>query len=208
MMLGGVRHHDAADQELVPRRDQEAVRADRAGQGLHERQVLYGHVFRNAMLIVIAGFPGAFVARVLLRLAADRDDLLARRPRPARLRERAQPRLSGGVRHALHLRADRPRREPDLRPHLHLDRSAHRFRDAGGLRWTPASRKTHRPRADHAGRRPIRRRGCGGSRCRRSIAGAGRTSSATGAATGRCGSSWCCSSSRCSPSSSPTTSRS
>jgi microcin C transport system permease protein len=23
--------------------------------------VLYGHVFRNAMLIVIAGFPGAFV---------------------------------------------------------------------------------------------------------------------------------------------------
>ena len=30
-----LRHHDAADQELVPRRDQEAVRADRAGQGLH-----------------------------------------------------------------------------------------------------------------------------------------------------------------------------
>ena len=24
--------------------------------------MLYGHVFRNAMLIVIAGFPGAFVA--------------------------------------------------------------------------------------------------------------------------------------------------
>jgi microcin C transport system permease protein len=30
-------------------------------KGLSERQVLYGHVFRNAMLIVIAGFPGAFV---------------------------------------------------------------------------------------------------------------------------------------------------
>ena len=30
-------------------------------KGLAERQVLYGHVFRNAMLIVIAGFPGAFV---------------------------------------------------------------------------------------------------------------------------------------------------
>ncbi|MDE3176239.1 MAG: microcin C ABC transporter permease YejB [Pseudomonadota bacterium] len=30
-------------------------------KGLTERQVLYGHVFRNAMLIVIAGFPGAFV---------------------------------------------------------------------------------------------------------------------------------------------------
>src|SRR5215510_8799963 len=30
-------------------------------KGLAERQVLYGHVFRNAMLIVIAGFAGAFV---------------------------------------------------------------------------------------------------------------------------------------------------
>lgn len=30
-------------------------------KGLTERQVLYGHVFRNAMLIVISGFPGAFV---------------------------------------------------------------------------------------------------------------------------------------------------
>jgi len=30
-------------------------------KGLGEQQVLYGHVFRNAMLIVIAGFPGAFI---------------------------------------------------------------------------------------------------------------------------------------------------
>jgi microcin C transport system permease protein len=30
-------------------------------KGLSERQVLYRHVFRNAMLIVVAGFPGAFV---------------------------------------------------------------------------------------------------------------------------------------------------
>jgi len=30
-------------------------------KGCSERQVLYGHVFRNAMLIVIAGFPGAFI---------------------------------------------------------------------------------------------------------------------------------------------------
>jgi microcin C transport system permease protein len=30
-------------------------------KGLGQRQVLYGHVFRNAMLIVIAGFPGAFI---------------------------------------------------------------------------------------------------------------------------------------------------
>ncbi|MBX4929444.1 microcin C ABC transporter permease YejB [Rhizobium binae] len=31
-------------------------------KGLNERQVLYGHVFRNAMLIIIAGFPGAFIS--------------------------------------------------------------------------------------------------------------------------------------------------
>ncbi len=31
-------------------------------KGLTERQVLYKHVFRNAMLIVIAGFPAAFIS--------------------------------------------------------------------------------------------------------------------------------------------------
>ena len=30
-------------------------------KGCTEHQVLYGHVFRNAMLLVIAGFPGAFI---------------------------------------------------------------------------------------------------------------------------------------------------
>jgi len=31
-------------------------------KGLSEKQVLYRHVFRNAMLIIIAGFPAAFVS--------------------------------------------------------------------------------------------------------------------------------------------------
>jgi microcin C transport system permease protein len=31
-------------------------------KGLTENRVLYGHVFRNAMLLVISGFPGAFLA--------------------------------------------------------------------------------------------------------------------------------------------------
>jgi microcin C transport system permease protein len=31
-------------------------------KGLSENRVLYGHVFRNAMLLVISGFPGAFLA--------------------------------------------------------------------------------------------------------------------------------------------------
>jgi len=30
-------------------------------KGLMENKVLYGHIFRNAMLIVVAGFPGAFL---------------------------------------------------------------------------------------------------------------------------------------------------
>ncbi len=30
-------------------------------KGLSERRVLYGHVFRNAMLLVVAGFPGALI---------------------------------------------------------------------------------------------------------------------------------------------------
>ena len=31
-------------------------------KGLSEREVLYGHIFRNAMLLIIAGFPGAFIS--------------------------------------------------------------------------------------------------------------------------------------------------
>lgn len=31
-------------------------------KGLTDRRVLYGHVFRNAMLLIIAGFPGAFIS--------------------------------------------------------------------------------------------------------------------------------------------------
>lgn len=30
-------------------------------KGLNQRRVLYGHVFRNAMLLVVAGFPSAFI---------------------------------------------------------------------------------------------------------------------------------------------------
>ena len=49
-------------------------------KGLTERRVLYGHVFRNAMLIVIAGFPGAFIsilftASVLIEIIFSLDGL-------------------------------------------------------------------------------------------------------------------------------------
>ena len=41
--------------------NQQYVQTARA-KGLSEFRVLYGHVFRNAMLIVIAGFPSAFIS--------------------------------------------------------------------------------------------------------------------------------------------------
>ncbi|HAU29470.1 MAG TPA: microcin ABC transporter permease [Rhodospirillaceae bacterium] len=49
-------------------------------KGLSERQVLYGHVFRNAMLIVIAGFPQAllhilFTGSVLIEVIFSLDGL-------------------------------------------------------------------------------------------------------------------------------------
>jgi microcin C transport system permease protein len=49
-------------------------------KGLSEGRVLYGHVFRNAMLIVIAGFPGAligmlFTASVLIEVIFSLDGL-------------------------------------------------------------------------------------------------------------------------------------
>ena len=97
-------------------------------KGLTERRVLYGHIFRNAMLLVVAGLSGGVHRHPVHRLAVDRGDLLARRARPARLRGGDQPRLPDHVRHALRLHADRARAEADQRPDLHADRPAHRFR--------------------------------------------------------------------------------
>ena len=79
-------------------------------KGLTERQVLYGHVFRNAMLIVIAGFPGAFIHAFFTGSLLIETDVLARRAGAALLRIDRQPRLPGRVREPLHLLAARPRR--------------------------------------------------------------------------------------------------
>ena len=78
-----------------------------SAKGLTERRVLYGHVFRNGMLIVDRGLPRRLHRHPVHRRAADRDHLLARRPWPARLRGGDQSRLPGDVRHALHLHPDR-----------------------------------------------------------------------------------------------------
>ncbi len=90
-------------------------------KGCTERQVLYGHVFRNAMLIVIAGLSRRVRARVLFRLAADRDDLLARRHSvcsASRACSTATMRWCSRTLYILSLVGLRGK--PDLRSHLHL----------------------------------------------------------------------------------------
>ncbi len=73
-------------------------------KGLSEQRVLYGHVFRNAMLIVIAGFPSAFVGilftgALLIEIIFSLDGLGLLGWEAAH-----QPRLSGDVRDPLHVR--------------------------------------------------------------------------------------------------------
>ena len=106
-------------------------------KGCSERQVLYGHIFRNAMLIVIAGFPAAFVSAffagsLLIETIFSLDGLgllsfesVLNRDYPVVFANLYIFALVGLV------------VESDFRPHLYLDRSPHRFRDAGGVRWTP-----------------------------------------------------------------------
>jgi hypothetical protein len=79
-------------------------------KGLTERRVLYGHVFRNAMLMVIAGFPGAFIGAFFTgSLLIETSSRSMGWACSASVGD--QPRLSGGVRHALHLLAAGPGRE-------------------------------------------------------------------------------------------------
>jgi hypothetical protein len=82
-------------------------------KGLGERQVLWKHVFRNALIPIITGLSLGLHRRLLHRLAADRDAVLARRPGPAQLRERDPARLPGGAGHAVPLHADRPGDQAD-----------------------------------------------------------------------------------------------
>ena len=78
-------------------------------KGLSEHRVLYGHVFRNAMLLVIAGFPAAFIGilftgALLVEVIFSLDGLGLLGFQAA-----LEPRLPDHVRHPLHLHAGRPR---------------------------------------------------------------------------------------------------
>ena len=71
------------------------------------------------MLIVVAGFPGAFIGAfftgsLLIEQVFSLDGLGY-----LSFNSHHESRLSRRARQSLHLRADRPRREPPLRPHLY-----------------------------------------------------------------------------------------
>ena len=93
-----LRDDDAAHQELVPRRDPQAVRDDGARQGPDRAAGALRPRLPQRDADRHRRLPGRLHLRLLRRLAADRDDLLARWARAARLRERHGPRLSGGLR--------------------------------------------------------------------------------------------------------------
>ena len=57
-----LRQPDDADQEdCLPQEIRKQYTVTARAKGAGERRVLYGHVFRNAMLLIVAGFPQAFI---------------------------------------------------------------------------------------------------------------------------------------------------
>ena len=57
-----LRQPDPADQNSFLDEISRQYVATARAKGLSERRVLYGHVFRNAMLLVVAGLPAALVS--------------------------------------------------------------------------------------------------------------------------------------------------
>jgi ABC-type microcin C transport system permease subunit YejB len=100
-------------------------------KGLSDRRVLYKHVFRNALIPLVTGFPAAFIGAVLRRVAADRDAVLARRAGLAVVRISDPARLSGGAGHAVLLHADRAGGEADRRSAVCGGRQARAVRRGG-----------------------------------------------------------------------------
>jgi microcin C transport system permease protein len=88
-------------------------------KGLSERQVLYGHVFRNAMLIVIAGFPAPSSAPSSAARCSSRrsSPSTASGSSPS---SRSSTATTRGVRN-LYIFSLLGCGEPPLRPHLHLE---------------------------------------------------------------------------------------
>ncbi len=57
-----LRHPDHADQNSFLDEIRKQYVTTARAKGLDEKKILYRHVFRNAMLLVIAGFPATFIS--------------------------------------------------------------------------------------------------------------------------------------------------
>jgi hypothetical protein len=152
-------------------------------KGLSQRRVLYKHVFRNALIPLVTGFPAAFVGAffagsVLIETLFSLDGLgllgyeaVIRRDYPVVL----------GSLYLFTLIA--PGGAADLGHALRADRPARAVRERGEM-----SAVIHPANA-----RPGRRRsGARRHPCSRPASGPGRASGATGWGRCRCGCSWCC----------------
>jgi len=113
-------------------------------KGLSENQVLYKHVFRNAIIPIITGFPGYFIASfftgsLLIEtiFSLDGMGLLA-------YQSVLNRGLSGGSRHPLFLYPDRPDLAPALGSQLCPRRSPHQFQTCRHLSRPPAGRAVNR----------------------------------------------------------------
>ena len=107
-------------------------------KGLTKRRVLYGHVFRNAMLIVVAGFPAAFIgilftSALLIEVIFSLDGLGLLGFEAAINRDYP---IMFGTLYIYTLR--RPPPEPGQRPHLRRRRPPHRLRQPGDVTGAPA----------------------------------------------------------------------
>ncbi len=109
-----LRHHDASHQELLPRRDPQAVCHDGAGQGPDRAPGALRPCLPQCHAAGDFRLSGRLSRRLLRRIAAHRDRLLARRAGLSHLQGRARPRLSDRLRQALHLHAGGTRRGADL----------------------------------------------------------------------------------------------
>jgi ABC-type dipeptide/oligopeptide/nickel transport system permease component len=141
----GLRLPDTPDEEQLPRRDQEAVRDDRQGQGPERAAGPLRPCLPQRDADRDRGFPLGVPRRLLRGLGDHRDDLFARRAGAAGLRGGGEPGLPGDIRHAIRLRPDRSGRRDPVGPDVCLDRSAHRLRDAGDLRRWRCATTARRP---------------------------------------------------------------
>jgi ABC-type microcin C transport system permease subunit YejB len=100
-------------------------------KGLSQQRVLYKHIFRNALIPLVTGFPAAFVGAFFAGSRADRDAVLAGRPGPAGLRGGDPARLPGGAGLAVPVHPDRPGGQAGERPALPRGRPARAVRERG-----------------------------------------------------------------------------